>query len=222
MSAQLTFDLPHRAAMGREDFLVAAPNAEAVAWVDRWPDWPPPGLALYGPPGCGKSHLSEVWRARSGARHVSINALTDGDVAALGEVGAPALVLDRAEGALPEEALLHLYNLVAERRGFLLVTGRLPPSRWAVALADLRSRLSAIASVAMGPPDDALFAAVLVKMFADRQLDVSAEVIGYLGGRLERSFATAGAVVEALDRAALAEKRRLTVPLARQVLAQLP
>ncbi|HKO06210.1 MAG TPA: DNA replication protein, partial [Alphaproteobacteria bacterium] len=73
--AQLTLDLGHRAAYGREDFLVAPSNAEAVLWLDRWPAWPAPALTLYGPAGCGKSHLAQVWRKHSDALELARDAL---------------------------------------------------------------------------------------------------------------------------------------------------
>ena len=195
---QLPLPLPHRPALGREDFLVAPCNADAVAWLDRWPDWPSAGLVLYGPAGCGKSHLGSVWRARAGARD---------------------LLLDDAEGtAADEPALLHRLNFAREQGGSVLLLGRAPPSRWTLALADLRSRLLALPAVAVGPPDDALLAAVLAKLLADRRAPFAADVLGYLVARMERSFAAAGRLAEALDRAALAAKRPITAALARQVL----
>ena len=217
MSAQLPLELGHRPALGRADFLLASCNADAVAWLDRWPDWPGPALALYGPPGSGKSHLGRVFAAQSGARVLDAAALaTDRIPASLGD--ARAATVDDAERA-SEEPLLHLYNLLAERRGHLLVIAREPPARWAIALADLRSRLIAAPAVALRDPDDALIGALLVKLFADRQLAVGNELVQYLVPRLERSFAAAAAAVAALDRAALAEQRPITVPLARRVLS---
>lgn len=216
MSTQLPLELGHRPALGRADFLLAPSNAEAVAWLDRWPQWPAPALALYGPAGSGKSHLGHVFAAQSGARVLDPVALaTDRIPASLGD--ARAAIVDAAERA-SEEPLLHLHNLLAERGGHLLVIAREPPARWAIALADLRSRLIAAPAVAVREPDDALIGALLVKLFADRQLVVGDEVVEYLVLRLERSFAAAAGAVAALDRAALAEQRPITVPLARRVL----
>jgi chromosomal replication initiation ATPase DnaA len=217
VSAQLPLELGHRPALGRADFLLAPCNAEAVAWLDRWPQWPGPALVLYGPAGSGKSHLGHVFAARSGARALDAAALaTDRIPASLGD--ARAAMVDDAERA-SEEPLLHLYNLLVERRGHLLVIAREPPARWVIALADLRSRLLAAPAVAVREPDDALIGALLVKLFADRQLAVGDELVQYLVPRLERSFAAAAAAVAALDRAALAEQRPITVPLARRVLS---
>jgi DnaA regulatory inactivator Hda len=213
---QLPLDLGFRPALGRADFLIAPCNAAAVAWLDRWPQWPGAALALWGPPGSGKTHLVEVWRARSGAAAIKPGALASARVPQL--LGtARAVAVDDADAA-DEEALLHLYNLLAERQGHLLLAARAPPARWTVRLADLRSRLLASPAVAVEAPDDALLAAVLVKLFNDRQLRVGEEVVAYLLPRLERSFAALGDIVAALDAAALAGRRAVTVRLAREVL----
>lgn len=218
--AQLPLDLGHRPAMGAEDFLVAPCNRDAVAWLDRWPDWPSPALAVYGPEGCGKTHLTHVWRARSDAALIDRSALAVATVPdLLGE--ARACVVEDADRGIDEEALLHLYNMLAERGGHLLLTAAAPPSRWGIGLPDLASRLGAAVAVEVGAPDDSLIGAVLVKQFADRQLHVEATVPAFLLARMERSFAATRRVVAALDEAALAEKRRITVKLAREVLRRL-
>ena len=224
-TAQLPLELPLRPALGREDFLVAPSNQIAVAWIDRWPDWPGPALALYGPPGCGKTHLCQVWRAMSGAVQADAAALDANEPPEI--LGAArACVLDGAEAVLGAEAererrVLHLYNLLSERGGHLLVTGRDAPARWACALPDLGSRLAAMTAVRLAAPDDALIEAVLVKLFADRQLRVGGEVVRFLCARMERSFEAARALVAALDRVSLADRRAVTVPLARRVLAEI-
>jgi chromosomal replication initiation ATPase DnaA len=218
MTAQFTFDFPHRPAFGADDFLVAPSNETAIAWLDRWPDWPGPALVLHGPPGCGKTHLAHVWQARSGAPSLDAAALTIATVPDL--LGAAtAVVVDGAERAA-ERPLLHLANLVAERGGHLLLTAPEPPSRWRTVLPDLRSRLLAMPAIEVRPPDDALIGAVLLKLFADRQLTVGEDVVAFLIRHMERSFAAARRLVAAVDQAGLAEKRPITVPLVRAVLAQ--
>ncbi len=214
---QLPLELGHRAALGREDYLVSESNREAVAWIDLWPDWPAPGLVVFGSPASGKTHLAEVWRARSGAVRVERDALTSGAVTAcIGQ--ARYAVIEDADRGVDEPALLHLYNVLAERRGSLLLTAADAPARWAVRLPDLRSRVAALPAVAIRAPDDDLMQAVLVKLFADRQLRVEPELVAYLATRLDRSFAAAEAAVATLDRAALAARRAPTIPLARDAL----
>ena len=217
MTRQMLLDLGHRAALGREDFLVAPSNRDAVAWLDLWPNWPAPAIAIYGPEACGKTHLAEVWRARSNARVLTTADIADRDAPAL-LAGATAVVIEHADGVRDERAFLHLFNYLAGQGGSLLLTAATPPAQWTVRLPDLRSRLAALPAIAVGAPDDALIEAVMVKQFSDRQIRVAPDVVAYLVTRVERSLATVRQVVAALDAAALAERRPITVPLARQVL----
>jgi chromosomal replication initiation ATPase DnaA len=216
--AQLALQLPHRAALGRSDFLVADANAAAVAWLDAWPDWPSPGLVVWGAAGCGKSHLAATWQLRSSARSLAGDTLS---VASLPEQlgDAKTIVLEDVDRATPDERTwLHLYNLVAERGGQMLLTARTAPARWNIGLADLSSRLKALATVEIAAPDEILVEAVLVKHFADRQMRVPPETVRYVAARLERSLAAVAQIAERLDTASLAAKRPATIPLARDVL----
>jgi chromosomal replication initiation ATPase DnaA len=214
---QLAIDLPHRPALGRADFLVSECNAAALHWIERWPQWPQRALVLHGPAGSGKSHLAELWRERSGGVLIAGEGLSKFDPNEL--AGHRAVALDDVQRA-PERALLHLYNCVVEAGGSLLVVAREAPASWPIALPDLASRLRAAPSVAIAPPDDRLLAAVLVKLFADRQVRVAPGVIGFLVRRMERSFAAAGALAEGLDRRALGAGRPIGIALARRVLAE--
>jgi DnaA regulatory inactivator Hda len=219
-SEQLPFVFEARTARGMADFVVGPSNETAVAWLDRWPDWPAPALVLSGPPGSGKSHLCHVFQSRAAAVYLLPGMLTTEVVPdLLGK--AQSAILDDAVfdgGALEEEALLHLYNVLAERGGHLVIAGRLRPARWRIDLPDLASRLLAAPSVRLEEPDDPLLRSVLLKMFADRQLRPGEDTIEFLVRRIERSFRTARDIVEALDRTALAERRNLTVPFIREVL----
>jgi chromosomal replication initiation ATPase DnaA len=216
-SRQLALALDNRPALGREDFLVAPCNADAVAWIDRWPDWPAPALVLVGPPAAGKSHLAEVWRARSNAVLLDAARLDDAPARALG--GADACVVEHIDRAGDDVALLMLYHHLAERGGHMLASAQQPPARWGDRLPDLVSRLAAAPTAMIAAPDDALIAGVLAKLFHDRQLAVAPGVIAYMVARMERSLAAARRLVVRLDDESLARRRRITVPLVRDVLA---
>jgi chromosomal replication initiation ATPase DnaA len=213
---QLALALAHDESFAREDFLSGASNADALASIERWPDWPGRALALVGPEGAGKSHLAAIWAEVSGARRLSARALGETDLLAALATG--ALVVEDVAGEVHERALFHLINLVREEEAYLLITARSAPTGWSIALPDLTSRLRAIPAVTLAAPDDALLRAVLRKLFADRQLAVDEPLVGYVTTRIGRSFADARAAVATLDQEAMRLKRPLTRALAAEVL----
>ncbi|MEJ0077265.1 MAG: chromosomal replication initiator DnaA [Alphaproteobacteria bacterium] len=215
---QLALALPHAENFSREDFLTGASNAAALSLVERWPDWPDRALAIVGPEGAGKSHLASIWADITGARRVSARVLDEINLPAALATG--ALVIEDAAEGLDERALFHLLNLMRQQDAFVLMTATALPATWRFELADLVSRLRAIPTVELRPPDDALLRAVMVKLFADRQLTVDETLIAYLSTRIERSFGAARAAVQDLDREALRQKRPVTRALAAELLGQ--
>jgi len=216
---QLALALDHAESHAREDFLAGPSNAAALALIERWPDWPDRIMLLAGPEGSGKSHLAAIWARAAGARRLAARALDRANLPAALATG--ALVLeDLAEGRFDEAALFHLLNLGREERAFILITARSAPAGWRVGVRDLDSRLRALPVVTVTAPDDALLRAVIVKLFADRQLAVDESLIAYLAIRIERSFAAARAAVAALDREALRRQRPVTRALAGELLRE--
>jgi chromosomal replication initiation ATPase DnaA len=213
---QLALALPHAESFAREDFLVGEPNYSALATIERWPDWPGRALLLIGPEGSGKSHLAGIWAEIAGARRIAARVLGETDLLAALATG--ALVVEDVQAELAERALFHLLNLMREEEGFVLITAQTPPARWNVGLPDLASRLRAIPAVTLSAPDDTMLRAVLVKLFADRQLAVDENLIRYIMTRIERSFAAAREAVVMLDREALRRQRPVTRALAAELL----
>lgn len=220
MPEQLTFDLAVRPSLGRGDFFVSTANALALARLDAHDTWPNRKLVLVGPEGAGKTHLAHVWADEVGAKLIGAADLAELDI---GAVDYP-VVLDDADRIAPdaEVPLFHLHNHLAAASLPLLLTARTAPSRWTTALPDLRSRLEAAEVARIEAPDDALLAAVLMKLFNDRQLAVSPATITWLTTHMDRSFAEAARIVVALDKRALAEGRKVTRDLAAAVLDKGP
>ena len=212
---QLALALCHAESFAREDFLSGPSNAVALALVDAWPDWSHRTVMLTGPEGSGKSHLAAIWAQAAGARLIAARALEEASVPAALATGA-LVVEDLAAGSFEERALFHLLNLAREQEAFVMLTARTPPTP--LAIPDLSSRLKALPVAAIAPPDDGLLRAVLLKLFSDRQLAVDEALLGYVGTRIERSFAAARALVALLDAEAMRRKRPLTRALASEIL----
>ncbi len=206
---QLALDLPFLTALGREDFFVSPANEQAVNAIDNWPHWPNPVQVLSGPPGSGKSHLARVWQTAAKANAITTSQLIVEDLPA--HVSSGALVVEDLPGEnLDQTALFHLINLTREEGSFLLLTAQAPPASWNLTLPDLKSRLAAAGSALLGEPDDTLLRAILIKQFADRQINIDEAIINYMVARMERSARAARDLVAEIDEQALRQKANVT------------
>ena len=219
MSKQLSFNLPAKTALGREDFFVSPANAAPVALIEGWQGWPGRKLLLIGSEGSGKTHLTHVWAGQSAARILDASALADLDIQAFAGQSVAVEYAEQVAGDKgAETALFHLHNLVLAEGGALLITANAAPSRWGIHLPDLKSRMEGTTIAHLDAPDDLLLSAVLVKLFDDRQIAVPANLIDYVLPRMDRSLAAAAKLVAQLDHAALSEGRSLTRALAARIL----
>jgi chromosomal replication initiation ATPase DnaA len=215
MADQLAFDWPTGVALGPDDFFVSEANAQAFAMLSAPETWPEHKLVVTGPKGCGKSHLAGVFQSQ-----------TDGQILHAADLSpdfqsAEKTVIIEDMEMLPhasEEAVFHLHNHLRNTGGTLLLTAETPPSRWSIALPDLASRMQAATVVQIANPDDALLSALLMKLFADRQIMPKPDLVAYLSSRIERSFAAAAHIVAQLDAAALTDGRKINKALARALL----
>jgi chromosomal replication initiation ATPase DnaA len=215
IARQLSFDWPNGVALGPDDFFVSTANATAFGMVTDADRWPLRKLVIAGPAGCGKSHLARIFAARQATQIVQATDLTPDF-----QPDAAALVVEDMDSlpAPAQEAMFHLHNHLQNTDGLLLMTARQTPRHWPVTLPDLASRMQGTAVVQVADPDDALLQAVMMKLFADRQLLPPPDLAAYLAPRIERSFAAAAAIVADLDRAALASGHKISQRLAARLL----
>lgn len=223
MTRQIPLPLPHHEAMEADDYLISASNREAVMWVNSWPEWPSHCLVILGPQGSGKTHLANLWLQRSHGKMVKVEDLAIRDAGHLA-MSNKIIAIDDAEKIAgkraSEETLFHLFNLLKETKGYLLLTASQPVARWTADLADLRSRLLASATATIGAPDDELLTMLLIKQFHDRQIEIGADVISYVLPRIERTTSAVRSLVTMLDRASLAESRGVTIALAKRIMEE--
>ena len=224
MLRQLALDLTIPPALSRDDFLPTAANRDALAMLDAPARWPGGRLLLIGGAGAGKSHLARFWAEENEAAIIRAAAISPTGVDAMLEEGG-ALVVENAHEIAglseAEDALFHLWNLAGARQALLLITARMAPRDWGIRLPDLLSRLESAAQAVLGPPDDALLPAVLVKLFADRQIQVAPDVVDWLAARMERDLGLARRLVAAIDRQSLADRRPVSRRLAAELLDKL-
>lgn len=227
---QIPFDFAPRTYMGREDFMVASCNKEAFNMVDSWPNWLTQGLIIYGPKGCGKSHLANLFadKVKIFADKPIKVSLINASRINLRNVNKIAnenqsIVVENLTPKANMEALFHLFNLYNTEGRYMLWTAEQAPSRMAFALKDLQSRLNMLPCVEIKEPDDIMLQTLIVKLFNDRQILISPDVLNFIVSNAPRSFEYIGKLVEECDNISLAYQCAINynvVKMAMDILAQ--
>ena len=225
---QIPLIFEHQAGYKRDDFMVNKCNVQAINVIDIWPNWPFFAYVLYGPKGCGKSHLVHIFVERVLAfykKPVNVKIINAQDItlhkAHTLHKENYCLIVENLTSKINNEALFHLFNLYQNEGGYILFTSEIAPARMHFKLPDLQSRLNIIPSVAIGEPNDELLSALIVKLFQDRQIIITPEILNYIISNMERSFSFAIKLVEEIDIISMAKKRAVSVNIVKEALEYL-
>lgn len=228
---QLALPFTYQPRFIQSEFVGAKSNAIACTWLGihstriTASDWPDRRLLIWGEAGTGKTHLLQIWAEKHDALLLPGTVLSQNNPMywsqQLRNNTVKALVIDDADMVTHPQALLHVLNTTQELAMPLILSGRLPPSRWDINLADLKSRLRAIMAIKIERAEEALLRILLLRLLAERQMVVASSVAEWLLLRLPRSAAAIREAVERLDHAALADGGGVTRELATEALHDL-
>lgn len=228
---QIPIQFDNRPALDLEDYIVTKCNIEAVSMIDSWPNWPFFAVCVYGDEGSGKTHLSNVFSNLVLSKNPKLGKVPVYQAKDIKEDMIEGLICDETskciiienadDGDFDEDAMFHLYNSFRSDSGFILFTARTAPSRWKLKLPDLKTRLNIMPMIEIKEPDDELLSMLIVKLFSDRQVQITPDVVSYLTKNIERSFKSTKIMVDEIDRYSLAKKRAITVPLVKSLMKEI-
>ncbi len=225
---QLPFNFAHQPFMSKEDFIVSPCNIEAFKMIEMWPEWPAFGLCIYGPEHCGKTHLANIFAQNVAIKTNFPYSIPYLDAADIAMDMAPklfglnkCLIIENLCENINEEALFHLFNWYRNEGGFILFTSLTAPARLEIKLPDLLSRLKMLPAIEIGEPDDELLSSLIIKLFNDRQILVSPEVVNYILVNMHRSFDYAHKLIEEIDNISLSYKRAVSIPIVKEAMQSL-
>ena len=224
---QLSFNLKKKKIYEKDDFLVSKSNKEAYKLINKWPNWESRKIIICGDPGTGKTHLSKIWQGKTSAIILNLNKFK--------KIKFDNFFLKKKKFIIEnisnffdkikkkdkenlEKNLLHFYNLIDEKRGYVVLTAAIAPKFWGINLPDLKSRILSSTTVNIKKPDDELLSSVLVKLFLDKQILIDKKIIKFIVYRSERSFTSLQSLVNKIDEQSLITKKKININFVKKLI----
>ena len=224
---QLSFNLKKEKIYEKYDFLVSKSNKQAYKFINKWPNWESRKIIIFGDSGTGKTHLSKIWQEKTSAIILNLNKFK--------KIKFDNFFLKKKKFIIEnisnffdkikkkdkenlEKNLLHFYNLIDEKRGYVVLTAAIAPKFWGINLPDLKSRILSSTTVNIKKPDDELLSSVLVKLFIDKQILIDKKIIKFIVYRSERSFTSLQSLVNKIDEQSLIKKKKINLNFVKKLI----
>jgi len=224
---QLSFNLKKKKIYEKDDFLVSKSNKEAYKFINKWPNWESRKIIIFGDSGTGKTHLSKIWQKKTSAIILNLNKFK--------KIKFDNFFLKKKKFIIEnisnffdkikkkdkenlEKNLLHFYNLIDEKRGYVVLTAAIAPKFWGINLPDLKSRILSSTTINIKKPDDELLSSVLVKLFIDKQILIDKKIIKFIVYRSERSFTSLQSLVNKIDEQSLITKKKININFVKKLI----
>ena len=226
-NVQLSLNLKKKGIYEEDDFLVSSSNKEAYKLVNSWPEWRSRKIIIFGDSGTGKTHLSKIWQKNTSAIILNLNQLKKikfesffkkKNIFIIENISDFFDKINKKEKNNLEKQLLHFYNLIEEKKGYLLLTSLIAPKLWKIRLPDLKSRILSSIAVKIKKPNDQLLSSVLIKLFVDKQILIDKKIIKFIVYRSERSFANLENIVNKIDKQSLITKKKININFVKKLI----
>ena len=224
---QLLFDLKKKKIYEKDDFLVSDSNKEAYKLINRWPNWSSRKIIIFGDSGTGKTHLSRIWQKKTSAIFLNLNKFKKirfdnfflkKNIFIIENISNFFNKIKKKDKDNLEKNLLHFYNLIEEKKGYLILTALNSPKFWKINLPDLKSRILSSIIVKINKPNDELLSSVLVKLFLDKQILIDKKIIKFIVYRSERSFTSLQNIVNKIDKQSLITKKKINISFVKKLI----
>ena len=224
---QLSFDLKKKKIYEKNDFLVSNSNKEAFKLINKWPNWPSRKVIIFGELGSGKTHLSKIWQKKTSAITINLSKLkktgfdnffSKNNFFIIENISNFFGKINKKEKENFENNLLHFYNFIEEKEGYLMLTAATAPKFWGITLADLKSRILSSIAVNIKKPDDELLSSVLIKLFLDKQILIDKKIIKFIVYRSERSLSNLQNLVNKIDKQSLITKKKININFVKKLI----
>ena len=215
---QLIFNFPFTTNYFEEDFFVSSSNFEAYKLIETWPKWPSRNINIYGPTGCGKSHLASILKKKINSFFINASDISNNSLALIKLK--ECLIIDNYENNIEENLLYTIINQTHQSNQYVIINSDQPISSLEIKLEDLKSRLNSFSKITIDLPTDDLIKVVLTKNFSDKQIQIDNKLIDFILKHINRSYEDIFNFIKKIDELSLSTGKSININLIKKVLKQ--
>ena len=219
MSEQLIFNFPFKKNYLKQDFYVSKNNFNAYKLIESWPKWPSRLINIFGPTGCGKTHLVNILKSKIQSIIISSNKISD-EILKIYKTK-ECLIIDDFENNIEEKTLYSIINQAYQDNKYLIISSSISIKKFETKLLDLKSRFSSFIDIGIDLPTDDLIRVILTKNFSDKQIQVSQKNIEYILKNIERSYEKINTFSNSIDSLSLTKAQPIKLHLIKKVLNEI-
>ncbi len=219
MSEQLIFNFPFKKSYLSQDFYVSENNVKAYKLIESWPKWISRFINIFGPKGCGKTHLTNIIKNKIDSIFVNASKV-DSDVL-LNYKLKECLIIDDYNNQIDEKLFYSIINMAIQDNKYLIVSSLHPIKTLKVNLEDLNSRFTSFVEVGIDLPTDDLLRVILSKNFSDKQIKITKKNVEFILKNIDRSYEKINLFTNLVDKLSLEKGKPITLSLIKKVLKEI-
>ena len=216
MSQQLIFNFPFKKTYLSQDFYVSKNNFNAFKLIESWPQWPSRFINIFGPVGCGKTHLANILSSKINSLIITSQKIDENIINQFKTK--ECLIIDDFDNDIDENLLYSIINLANQDNKYLIISSPISLKKFKIELKDLNSRFTSFIEVGIDLPTDDLVKVILTKNFSDKQITISKKNIDYILKNIDRSYKKINLFANSIDNLSLAKAKPINLQLIKKVL----
>ena len=215
--SQLTFKFPFKTKYYEQDYYVSSNNFSAYRLIESWPNWPDKWVNIFGPKGCGKTHLSNILKKKINSVEI-LNAenITDETISKFEKLN--CLIIDNYEKNIDEKTFYSILNSSKQLDTYVVINSFLPIKDIKFDLKDLQSRAKSFMNLGIELPTDDLLTVIISKFFSDKQIELNPKISEYIIKNTERSYEKVFKCIKEIDDLSLSSGKSININLIKKVL----
>ena len=219
MSQQLIFNFPFKKTYLSQDFYISKNNFNAFKLIESWPQWPSRFINIFGPKGCGKTHLTNIISSKISSVIISPEKIDENIISKFKTK--ECLIIDDFDNDIEENLLYSIINLAVQDNKYLIISSPISLKKFKINLKDLNSRFTSFIEVGIDLPTDDLIKVILTKNFSDKQITISKKNIDYILNNIDRSYEKINSFSNLVDNLSLEKAKPINLKLIKDVLKKL-